>query len=76
MDRRIYGLETEHGVACTSGGTRRLTPDEVARYLFRRVVTWGEATSSSATAHASTSTWARTWNTRRPRRQPGPADQP
>ena len=41
MDRRIYGLETEYGVACTSGGTRRLTPDEVARYLFRRVVTWG-----------------------------------
>ena len=38
MDRRIYGLETEYGVACTSGGTRRLTPDEVARYLFRRVV--------------------------------------
>ena len=29
MDRRIYGLETEYGVACTSGGTRRLTPDEV-----------------------------------------------
>ena len=25
MDRRIYGLETEYGVACTSGGTRRLT---------------------------------------------------
>ena len=41
MDRRIFGLETEYGVACTSGGTRRLTPDEVARYLFRRVVTWG-----------------------------------
>ena len=33
MDRRIFGLETEYGVACTSGGTRRLTPDEVARYL-------------------------------------------
>ena len=43
MDRRIFGLETEYGVACTSGGTRRLTPDEVARYLFRRVVTWGRS---------------------------------
>ncbi len=45
MDRRIYGLETEYGVACTSGGSRRLTPDEVARYLFRRVVTWGRSSN-------------------------------
>ena len=57
MDRRIYGLETEYGVACTSGGTRRLTPDEVARYLFRRVVTWGRSsTSFCATDPGSTST--------------------
>ena len=45
MDRRIFGLETEYGVACASGGTRRLTPDEVARYLFRRVVTWGRSSN-------------------------------
>jgi proteasome accessory factor A len=45
VDRRIYGLETEYGVACTSGGARRLTPDEVARYLFRRVVTWGRSSN-------------------------------
>jgi proteasome accessory factor A len=45
MDRRIFGLETEYGVACTSGGSRRLTPDEVARYLFRRVVTWGRSSN-------------------------------
>ena len=45
MDRRIFGLETEYGVACTSGGTRRLTPDEVAPYLFRRVVTWGRSSN-------------------------------
>src|SRR5690242_5977399 len=45
VDRRIFGLETEYGVACTSGGTRRLTPDEVARYLFRRVVTWGRSSN-------------------------------
>ena len=45
LDRRIFGLETEYGVACTSGGSRRLTPDEVARYLFRRVVTWGRSSN-------------------------------
>ncbi len=38
MDRRSFGLETEYGVTCTFGGQRRLSPDEVARYLFRRVV--------------------------------------
>src|SRR2546428_1378375 len=37
MDRRIFGLETEYGVTCTYRGQRRLSPDEVARYLFRRV---------------------------------------
>lgn len=45
MDRRIYGLETEYGVACTCDGSRRLTPDEVSRYLFRRVVTWGRSSN-------------------------------
>jgi hypothetical protein len=41
-----------------------LTPDEVARYLFRSVVAWGgRATSSSATAHGSTSTSAATPST-------------
>ena len=38
MDKRIYGLENEYGVTCTLRGQRRLSPDEVARYLFRRVV--------------------------------------
>ena len=37
MERRIYGLENEYGVTCTLRGQRRLSPDEVARYLFRRV---------------------------------------
>src|SRR5512142_2527051 len=41
MDRRIFGIETEYGVTCTYRGQRRLSPDEVARYLFRRVVSWG-----------------------------------
>ena len=31
------GIETEFGVTCTFHGHRRLSPDEVARYLFRRV---------------------------------------
>ncbi len=45
MDRRIFGLETEYGVTCTFHGQRRLSPDEVARYLFRRVVSWGRSSN-------------------------------
>ncbi len=45
MDRRIFGLETEYGVTCTFKGQRRLSPDEVARYLFRRVVSWGRSSN-------------------------------
>ena len=45
MDRRIYGLENEYGVTCTLKGQRRLSPDEVARYLFRKVVTWGRSSN-------------------------------
>ncbi len=45
MQRRIYGIETEYGVTCTSRGQRRLSPDEVARYLFRRVVSWGRSSN-------------------------------
>jgi proteasome accessory factor A len=45
MDRRIFGLETEYGVTCTFRGQRRLSPDEVARYLFRRVVSWGRSSN-------------------------------
>jgi proteasome accessory factor A len=45
VDRRIFGVETEYGLTCTSGGNRRLSPDEVARYLFRRVVSWGRSSN-------------------------------
>ena len=45
MDRRIYGVENEYGVTCTFRGQRRLSPDEVARYLFRRVVSWGRSSN-------------------------------
>ncbi|MFM8956547.1 MAG: Pup--protein ligase [Actinomycetota bacterium] len=45
LARRIYGIETEYGVTCTLRGQRRLSPDEVARYLFRKVVSWGRSSN-------------------------------
>ena len=45
MEKRIFGTENEYGVTCTFRGQRRLSPDEVARYLFRRVVSWGRSSN-------------------------------
>src|ERR671925_1820952 len=45
MEKRIFGLESEYGVTCTFRGQRRLSPDEVARYLFRKVVQWGRSSN-------------------------------
>ena len=45
VDKRIFGLESEYGVTCTFRGQRRLSPDEVARYLFRKVVQWGRSSN-------------------------------
>jgi proteasome accessory factor A len=45
VDRRIFGVETEYGLTCTFGGQRQLSPEEVARYLFRRVASWGRGSS-------------------------------
>ena len=45
MEKRIFGIENEYGVTCTFRGQRRLSPDEVARYLFRRVVSWGRSSN-------------------------------
>ncbi len=45
MDRRIFGIENEYGVTCAFKGQRRLSPDEVARYLFRKVVSWGRSSN-------------------------------
>jgi proteasome accessory factor A len=45
VDRRIFGLECEYGITCTLRGQRRLSPDEVARYLFRKVVSWGRSSN-------------------------------
>src|SRR6058998_619779 len=38
MKRRIFGLENEYGLTCTLNGQRRLSPDDVARYLFEKVI--------------------------------------
>ena len=45
MRRRIFGIENEFGITCTLRGQRRLSPDEVARYLFRSVVSWGRSSN-------------------------------
>ena len=43
MLRRIYGVETEYGITFSLRGQRRLSPDEVSRFLFRKVVAWGRS---------------------------------
>jgi proteasome accessory factor A len=45
VEKRIFGIENEYGVTFTLRGQRRLSPDEVARYLFRRVVSWGRSSN-------------------------------
>jgi len=45
VERRIFGLETEYGVTCASDSGRGLSADEVARYLFRKVVAWGRSSN-------------------------------
>src|SRR6204780_2090204 len=45
VEKRIFGSENEYGVTFTLRGQRRLSPDEVARYLFRRVVSWGRSSN-------------------------------
>lgn len=45
MDRRIIGIETEYGIAHSHPGSRSITPEEVARYLFKPVVEWGRSSN-------------------------------
>ncbi len=45
MLRRIIGIETEYGVTFALRGQRRLSPDEVSRFLFRKVVAWGRSSN-------------------------------
>jgi proteasome accessory factor A len=45
VERRIFGIETEFGIAYSSPNSRPLSPEEVARYLFRKVVSWGRSSN-------------------------------
>jgi proteasome accessory factor A len=45
VQRRIYGIETEFGVTFSFRGQRRLSPDEISRMLFRKVVAWGRSSN-------------------------------
>ncbi|WP_026535366.1 Pup--protein ligase [Arthrobacter sp. H14] len=45
MDRRIFGIETEFGISYSGPNARPLSPEEVARYLFRKVVSWGRSSN-------------------------------
>lgn len=45
MDRRIFGIETEFGISYSAANARPLSPEEVARYLFRKVVSWGRSSN-------------------------------
>ena len=45
MERRIFGIETEFGITFSFQGQRRLSPDEVSRFLFRKVVAWGKSSN-------------------------------
>ncbi|MBG6226036.1 proteasome accessory factor A [Arthrobacter sp. CAN_A2] len=45
MDRRIFGIETEFGISYSGPNSRPLSPEEVARYLFRKVVSWGRSSN-------------------------------
>lgn len=43
--RRIFGLETEFGVTCAAPAGKGISADEVARHLFRKVVSWGRSSN-------------------------------
>ena len=46
MEERIFGIENEYGVTCAWRGQRRLSPDEVARHLFRGVAAGGRSSNT------------------------------
>ncbi|HLS14044.1 MAG TPA: Pup--protein ligase [Beutenbergiaceae bacterium] len=45
MTARIFGLETEFGLTCATSSGRSLSAEEIARYLFRKVVAWGRSSN-------------------------------
>ncbi len=45
MIERIFGLETEFGITFNPTAGRALSAEEIARYLFRKVVAWGRSSN-------------------------------
>jgi proteasome accessory factor A len=45
MRARIFGLENEYGVTFTDDGARKLSPDDIARALFRNIIDWGRSSN-------------------------------
>jgi proteasome accessory factor A len=45
MRQRIFGLENEYGVTFTDNGSRKLSPDDIARALFRNIIDWGRSSN-------------------------------
>ena len=45
MRRRVVGLETEYGISCTVDGRRGLPIEDLARRMFRHVVSWGRTSN-------------------------------
>ncbi len=43
--RRVFGLETEFGITCAVPSGRGLSAEEVAQYMFRPVVEWGQSSN-------------------------------
>jgi proteasome accessory factor A len=42
---RIIGLETEYGISCTIDGRRGMPTEDIARRMFRDVVSWGRTSN-------------------------------
>ena len=58
MDRRIFGVETEFGISYSGPNSRPLSPEEVARYLFRKVVSWGRSSNVFLTNGSENKTYS------------------
>jgi len=43
--RRVIGLETEYGISCTVDGRRGIPIEDLARRMFRNVVSWGRTSN-------------------------------
>jgi proteasome accessory factor A len=43
--QRVIGLETEYGISCTVDGRRGIPIEDLARRMFRNVVSWGRTSN-------------------------------